>query len=204
VASIRSLKLRCRKVTALELSCLDILRNEHDQSVLQSAALDQHLSPSHVQNIDGLAHGSQHSKGNAVSISSGKGFPQRGHLCLHRLVKLAAFTCSRCSLGKTSKLVAFNKSKWDEPVCNGCTSFGSGDNGGNGCPRPAGGRCLVRRMGRLVGTMAHLGGRMGHLMERMAHRRGSRGKSDKKDTLHRLRYPLDWRTNVQTRMGCLW
>merc|ERR1711964_430939 len=36
-------------------------------------------------------------------------FPQRGYLCLHRLVKPAAFTCNRCSLGKTSKLVAFAK-----------------------------------------------------------------------------------------------
>jgi len=50
-------------------------------------------------------------------------FPQRGYLCLHRLVKPAAFTCNRCSLGKTSKLVAFAKDKWDEPMCNGCYGY---------------------------------------------------------------------------------
>jgi hypothetical protein len=38
-----------------------------------------------------------------------KVFPQRGYLCLHRLVKRAAFTCNRCGLRKTSKLVAFRQ-----------------------------------------------------------------------------------------------
>jgi len=52
-----------------------------------------------------------------------KVFPQRGGLCLHRLVKPAAFTCNRCNLGKTSKLVAFAKDKWDQPVCNGCAGY---------------------------------------------------------------------------------
>ncbi len=52
-----------------------------------------------------------------------KVFPQRGDLCLHRLVKPAAFTYNRCSLGKTSTLVAFAKDKWDEPVCNGCYGY---------------------------------------------------------------------------------
>jgi hypothetical protein len=52
-----------------------------------------------------------------------KVFPQRGYLCLHRLVKPAAFTCNRCSLGKTSKLVAFAKDKWDKPVCNSCYGY---------------------------------------------------------------------------------
>jgi hypothetical protein len=50
-------------------------------------------------------------------------FPQRGYLCLRRLVKPAAFTCNRCSLGKTSKLVAFATDKWDEPMCNGCYGY---------------------------------------------------------------------------------
>jgi hypothetical protein len=50
-------------------------------------------------------------------------FPQRSYLCLHRLVKPAPFTCNRCSLGKTSKLVAFAKDKWDEPMCNGCYGY---------------------------------------------------------------------------------
>jgi hypothetical protein len=49
-----------------------------------------------------------------------KGFPRRGSLCLYRLVKRAAFTYNRCGLEKTSKLLAFAKDKWDEPVCNGC------------------------------------------------------------------------------------
>ena len=49
-----------------------------------------------------------------------KVFSQRGYLCLHRLVKCATFTCNRCGLEKTSKLVAFAKNKRDEPVCNGC------------------------------------------------------------------------------------
>jgi hypothetical protein len=53
----------------------------------------------------------------------GKVFPQRGHLCLHRLVKLASFTCTRCGQGKKSKLVAFAKDRWDEPLCNGCYGY---------------------------------------------------------------------------------
>jgi hypothetical protein len=52
-----------------------------------------------------------------------KVFPQRGYLCLHRLVKRATFTCNRCGLGKTSKPVAFAKDKWDEPMCNGCYGY---------------------------------------------------------------------------------
>lgn len=49
-----------------------------------------------------------------------KVFFQRGYLCLYRLVKCTAFTCNRCGLEKTSKLIAFAKNKRDEPVCNGC------------------------------------------------------------------------------------
>ena len=52
-----------------------------------------------------------------------KVFPQRGDLCLHRLAKPAAFTCNHCRLGKMSKLVAFTKYKWDEPLCNGCYGY---------------------------------------------------------------------------------
>jgi hypothetical protein len=48
-------------------------------------------------------------KTNAATISGEKGFPQHGYLCLHRLVKRAAFTCNHCSLGKISKLVAFRQ-----------------------------------------------------------------------------------------------
>ena len=50
-------------------------------------------------------------------------FPQRGSLCLHRLVKRANFICSRCSLEKTSKLVAYAKDKSDKPLCNGCYGY---------------------------------------------------------------------------------
>jgi hypothetical protein len=49
-----------------------------------------------------------------------KVFPRRGSLDLYRLVKRAAFTCNRCGLEKTSKLLAFVQDKWDKPVCNGC------------------------------------------------------------------------------------
>jgi hypothetical protein len=49
-----------------------------------------------------------------------KAFPQRGSLCLYRLVKLTAFTCNRCRFEKKSKLVAFEKDKWDATMCNGC------------------------------------------------------------------------------------
>lgn len=49
-----------------------------------------------------------------------KRFPPRGSLCLHRLVNRANFVCSRCSLEKTSKLVAYANDKSDEPLCNGC------------------------------------------------------------------------------------
>ena len=50
----------------------------------------------------------------------GKVFPRRGSLYLNRLVKLANFTCSRCSLKKKSKLVAYAEDSSDEPLCNGC------------------------------------------------------------------------------------
>ncbi|KAE9365773.1 hypothetical protein N431DRAFT_429992 [Stipitochalara longipes BDJ] len=52
-----------------------------------------------------------------------KVYPQRGDLLLHRLAKATLFICNRCSLGKTSKLVAFAKDKWDEPMCNGCYGY---------------------------------------------------------------------------------
>lgn len=50
----------------------------------------------------------------------GKAFPLRRSLCLHRLDKRASFICSRCSLETTSKLVAYAKDKWAEPLCNCC------------------------------------------------------------------------------------
>jgi len=50
----------------------------------------------------------------------GKAFRPRRSLGLHRLVKRANFICSRCSLEKSSKLVAYAKDKRDEPLCNGC------------------------------------------------------------------------------------
>ncbi len=49
-----------------------------------------------------------------------KVFPPRRSLCMNRLATRAIFICSRCSLKKTSKLVAYAKDKWDEPLCNGC------------------------------------------------------------------------------------
>jgi transcription elongation factor Elf1 len=49
-----------------------------------------------------------------------KAFPQRGSLRLYRLVEHTAFTCNRCHLEKKSKLVAFEKDKWDAIMCNGC------------------------------------------------------------------------------------
>lgn len=48
-----------------------------------------------------------------------KHFPPRGNLRLHRLVKPVSVKYNRCSLAKTSKLVALVNDKWDEPVCNG-------------------------------------------------------------------------------------
>lgn len=45
--------------------------------------------------------------------------PQRRSLCLYRLVRRVDFTCGRCSLEKTSKLVAYAKENWNEPLCNG-------------------------------------------------------------------------------------
>jgi hypothetical protein len=42
-------------------------------------------------------------------------FPPRGSLSLYRLVRRANFVCSRCSLEKTSKLVAYGKDQRDEP-----------------------------------------------------------------------------------------
>jgi hypothetical protein len=48
-----------------------------------------------------------------------KAFPQRGSLCLYRLVKHTAFTCNRCRPEKISKLVAFEKDKWDAASCYG-------------------------------------------------------------------------------------
>jgi hypothetical protein len=52
-----------------------------------------------------------------------KVFPRRSYLYLLWLAEPAAFTCSRCSLGETSTLVAFTKYKWDEPVCSGCYGY---------------------------------------------------------------------------------
>ena len=49
-----------------------------------------------------------------------KAFPPRRSLCMNRLTRRAKFICSRCSLEKTSKLVAYAKDKGDEPLCNGC------------------------------------------------------------------------------------
>jgi len=95
-----------------------------DRSAVVS--FDQHLSsrrhgfktPSTVCIMD---HNTQKAMPSQFQVL--KVFPQRGSLCLHRLLKLATFTCNRCSLGKTSKLVAFTKDKWDEPVCNGCYGY---------------------------------------------------------------------------------
>ena len=50
----------------------------------------------------------------------GKAFPPRRSLYMNRLAKRTNFICSRCSLKKTSKLVAYAKDNWDEPLCNGC------------------------------------------------------------------------------------
>lgn len=50
-------------------------------------------------------------------------FPPRGNFRLHRLVKRVPVKCNRCSLAKTSKLVAFVNEKWVEPVCNGCCGY---------------------------------------------------------------------------------
>ncbi|KAF8858753.1 hypothetical protein BDZ45DRAFT_651117 [Acephala macrosclerotiorum] len=52
-----------------------------------------------------------------------KEFPQRGSLRLCRLSKLTKFTCTRCGLEKSSKLMAFKIDKGDEPLCNGCYGF---------------------------------------------------------------------------------
>ena len=49
-----------------------------------------------------------------------KAFPPRRSLCMNRLATRANFICSRYSLQKTSKLVAYARDKWDEPLCNGC------------------------------------------------------------------------------------
>ena len=50
-------------------------------------------------------------------------FPQRGSLCLRRLVKRANFICSRCSLEKTLKLVGYAKDEQDKPLCNDCYDY---------------------------------------------------------------------------------
>lgn len=49
-----------------------------------------------------------------------KQYPQRGKMRLCRLSKLTKFTCSCCTLDKSSKLVAFNVENDDEHLCNGC------------------------------------------------------------------------------------
>ena len=58
-----------------------------------------------------------------LQFEAEKVFPQRGNLRLYRLVKCTSFTCNRCSLAKTTKLVAFVNDKSDEPVCNGCYGY---------------------------------------------------------------------------------
>jgi hypothetical protein len=93
----------------------------NDRSAVGSPRTTPQLSPSRIQH--GLGYGQQHGKAMPPQFQVVKVFPQRGYLCLHRLVKPATFTCNRCSLGKTSKLVAFAKDKWDEPMCNGCYGY---------------------------------------------------------------------------------
>lgn len=94
--------------------------------VLQSVALEQHLNSrprSFKTRSTVLIMDRNTQKEMPPQFQVVKVFLQRGYLCLHRLAKPAAFTCNRCSLEKTSKLVAFAKDKWDEPVCNGCYGY---------------------------------------------------------------------------------
>jgi hypothetical protein len=49
-----------------------------------------------------------------------KTYPQRGPLQQYRLAAATGFTCSRCGIGKTSKLVTTVQDDWDRLVCNGC------------------------------------------------------------------------------------
>ena len=50
-------------------------------------------------------------------------FPFRGQYTLYRLVQPANFICSRCKDQKKSKLVAYDKDKSEEPLCNGCYGY---------------------------------------------------------------------------------
>jgi hypothetical protein len=49
-----------------------------------------------------------------------KTYPQRGPLQQYRLAGATGFTCSRCGIGKTSKLVTTVQDDWDRLLCNGC------------------------------------------------------------------------------------
>jgi len=47
-------------------------------------------------------------------------YPQRGPLQQYRLAAATGFICSRCGIGKTSKLVTVVQDDWDRLLCNGC------------------------------------------------------------------------------------
>jgi hypothetical protein len=49
-----------------------------------------------------------------------KTYPQRGPLQQYRLAAATGFICSRCGIGKTSKLVSTVQGDWDRLLCNGC------------------------------------------------------------------------------------
>ena len=50
-------------------------------------------------------------------------FPFRGQYTLYRLVQPATFICSRCKDQKKSKLVAYDKNKSEESLCNDCYDY---------------------------------------------------------------------------------
>ncbi len=49
-----------------------------------------------------------------------KTYPSRGLWRQYRLAKATPFTCNRCELQKTVKLVVIIDNKWDALLCNGC------------------------------------------------------------------------------------
>ncbi len=52
-----------------------------------------------------------------------KTYPPRGPLQQYRLAASTSFLCSRCGIGKTSKLVTTVQADWERLLCNGCYGY---------------------------------------------------------------------------------
>jgi hypothetical protein len=62
-------------------------------------------------------------RGHSFRYEVVKTYPQRGPLQQYRLAAGTSFVCSRCGIGKTSKLITTVQNDWDRLLCNGCYGY---------------------------------------------------------------------------------